>query len=123
MCEDQYNNPAKPIPSKNYVAMSSDCSEQCDIVNLYSADEVQTRNMCLPFLQNIAFAGPQGETVRVTALFNEGAMISAMCVSTFNKVKHRLGNWKPSNKRLQMANGVIVPSLLWTWVVSTHKLR
>ncbi|KAG2344276.1 hypothetical protein BDR05DRAFT_837244, partial [Suillus weaverae] len=84
------------------------------IVNLYSADEEKSQNTCLPFLQNIAFAGPQGETVRVTALFDEGAMISTMCTSTFDKIKHRLGNWNPSNKRLQMANGITVPShVVW----------
>ncbi|KIK41123.1 hypothetical protein CY34DRAFT_50702, partial [Suillus luteus UH-Slu-Lm8-n1] len=63
-----------------------------------------------PFLQNISFAGPQGEIVRVKALFDEGAMISAMCSSVFNKIKHRLGNWGPSSKRLRMANGTVVPS-------------
>jgi hypothetical protein len=97
---EDYNNPAESFPLKDHVTMSFDCSKQFDIVNLYSADEEQSRNTCLPFLQNIEFTGPQGEIVRVTALFDKGAMISAMCTSTFNKVKHRLGNWKPSNKRL-----------------------
>lgn len=90
--------------------MSFDSSEQCDIVSVYSADEEWSRNQCAPFLQNIAFAGPKGETVRTTALFNEGAMISAMCTSLFNRIKHRLGNWTKSSKRLRMANSVIVPS-------------
>jgi hypothetical protein len=33
-----------------------------------------------------------------------------MCTSLFNVVKHRLGNWQPSQKLLRMANGAIVPS-------------
>jgi hypothetical protein len=66
--------------------------------------------MCLPFLQNTSFVGLQGEIVRVKALFDEGAMISAMSSATFNKVKHRLGNWAPSSKSLHMANGTIVLS-------------
>ncbi|KAG1824653.1 uncharacterized protein BJ212DRAFT_1260337, partial [Suillus subaureus] len=48
--------------------------------------------------------------IRVTALFDKGAMISAMCSSFFEKIKHCLGNWTPSSKRLQMANGAIIPS-------------
>ncbi|KIK35641.1 hypothetical protein CY34DRAFT_95739, partial [Suillus luteus UH-Slu-Lm8-n1] len=90
--------------------MSFDSSEQCDIVSVYSADEEQSRKACLPFLQNIMFAGPKGEIIRTTALFDEGAMISAMCTSVFDKVKHRLGNWTQSKKRLRMANGTIIPS-------------
>jgi len=42
--------------------------------------------------------GPQGEVVRANALFNGGAMVGAMCLSLFEKVKHRLhGQTKPSN--------------------------
>ncbi|KAG2349705.1 hypothetical protein BDR05DRAFT_871679, partial [Suillus weaverae] len=55
-----------------------------------------------------------GEVVRVKALFDEGAMMSVMCTSVFNDVKHRLGNWAPSTKRLHMANGAIVQSeVVW----------
>lgn len=108
--EDRYDDPAESTSSTNYVIRHLDIKKH-DIVNLYSADEERPRTTCLPFLQNISFTGPQGEIVRVKALFDEGAMISAMSTSIFQKIKHRLGNWGPSSKRLRMANGVIVPSL------------
>jgi hypothetical protein len=58
--------------------------------------------------------GPQGEIVRVEALFDGCAMVSAMCTTVFEKVKHRLGEWGRSEKQLRMGNGVIVPSLaMW----------
>jgi hypothetical protein len=38
-------------------------------------------------------------------------MVGAMCITVFDKIKHRLGEWKRSEKRLRMGNGVIVPSL------------
>jgi hypothetical protein len=38
-------------------------------------------------------------------------MVAAMCITVFDKIKHRLGKWKRSEKRLRMGNGVIVPSL------------
>jgi hypothetical protein len=38
-------------------------------------------------------------------------MVVAMCVTVFEKVKHRLGEWRKSTRRLRMGNGVIVPSL------------
>jgi hypothetical protein len=99
---------------KNDVIMSIDLSEQCDIVNLYLVGEEQLQNAYLPFLQNITLAGPKGEVVWVTALFDEGAMVSVMCSSFFEKVKHRLRNWIPSAKCLRMANGTIIPSCT-TW--------
>jgi len=43
-------------------------------------------------------------------LFDGAAMVAAMCWSIFKQVKHRLGTWKKSKKRLRMANGDIVPS-------------
>ncbi|KAG2058756.1 hypothetical protein BDR06DRAFT_836973, partial [Suillus hirtellus] len=68
-----------------------------------------------PFLQHISFTGLQGEIIQIKALFDEGAMISAMCLSIFNKIKHRLGSWMMSTQHLRMANGTIVPSqAIWT---------
>ena len=77
-----------------------------DIIDLYSVGhETVTRTMCntgaeVPFQHTLCLLGPQGEVVRVSALFNGCAMVSAMCTSVFEKVKHRLGKWRKSTKRL-----------------------
>jgi len=90
--------------------------DENDIIDLYSVGhESVTQNMCtqgveVPFKQGIQLYGPKGEIVRVEGLFDGGAMVAAMCTSVFEKVKHRLGTWGPSKRRLRMANGVIVPS-------------
>ncbi|KAG2744480.1 hypothetical protein P692DRAFT_201669873, partial [Suillus brevipes Sb2] len=63
-----------------------------------------------PFMQNISFEGPNGETMQVKALFNEGTMVSVMSTAVFNQVKCRLTNWEPWKKRLQMSHRMIVPS-------------
>lgn len=56
--------------------------------------------------------------VRVRALFDDGAMVSAMCTSVFEKIKHRLHNWSESQRRLRMANGNIVRAVAkWTGTV------
>jgi intracellular sulfur oxidation DsrE/DsrF family protein len=87
------------------------------IIDLYSVGhEEVTRVMCnngveVPFQNTLHLLGPQGEVVRVAALFDGCAMVSAMCVTVFEKTKHRLGEWRPSDKRLRMGNGTIVPSL------------
>jgi transposase InsO family protein len=87
------------------------------MINLYSvAHEEVTREMCntgveVPFQHTLLLLGPQGEIVRVAALFDGCAMVAAMCISVFEKVKHRLGEWKKSERRLRMGNGMIVPSL------------
>lgn len=64
----------------------------------------------VPFKQMLQLKGPQGETVHISALFDGGAMVGAMCSSIFHMVKHRLSGWGPSRRQLRMANGLIVPS-------------
>ena len=88
-----------------------------NVIDLYSVGhEEVTRTMCntgveVPFQHTLNLLGPQGEIVRVSALFDGCAMVAAMCASVFDKVKHRLGKWRKSDKRLRMGNGTIVPSL------------
>ena len=67
----------------------------------------------IPFAHQIKIHGPQGEIVRVSALFDGVVMVAAMCVTLFNVVKHWLGHWQPSQKQLHMANRVIIPSQAW----------
>ncbi|KIJ93200.1 hypothetical protein K443DRAFT_61579, partial [Laccaria amethystina LaAM-08-1] len=47
------------------------------------------------------------------------------CASFFKKIQHRLdGQTKPSNRRLRVANGVIVPSqAMWSGVLELGGLR
>ena len=91
-----------------------------NVIDLYSVGhEEVTRTMCnsgveVPFQNTLQLLGPQGEITRVAALFDGCAMVSAMCITVFEKVKHRLGEWRTSDKRLRMGNGAIVPSLA-TW--------
>ena len=88
-----------------------------NIINLYSVGhEEVTRLMCdmgieVPFQHTLRLLGPRGEIIRVSALFDGCAMVSAMCATVFEKVQHRLGKWKKSEKRLRMGNGTIIPSL------------
>jgi hypothetical protein len=65
----------------------------------------------VPFQHTLCLLGPQGEIVRVAALFDGCAMVSAMCTTIFEKVKYRLGHCSRSTRRLRMGNGTIVPSL------------
>ena len=91
-----------------------------NVVDLYSVGhEEVNRTMCdigteVPFQHTLRLLGPQGEVVRVSALFDGCAMVSVMCATVFEKIKHRLGHWSKSTMQLRMGNGVIVPSLA-TW--------
>ena len=73
---------------------------------LYSVGhEVATREMCkakeeVPFKHILQLLGPQGEVVRVSALFNGMAMVAEMCQSVFEKVKHRWKGWKKLERLL-----------------------
>ena len=81
-------------------------SDNKNLVDLYSVGhEMVMRRMCdkgveVPFIHALQIKGPQGEIVRVPALFDSVAMAAAMCQSIFEKVKHRIGTWKKSEKWL-----------------------
>jgi hypothetical protein len=88
-----------------------------NVVDLYSVGHKEvTRAMCdkgieVPFQHSLHLLGPQGEIVRVSALFDGCAMVSVMCRTIYEKIKHRLGEGKESAKQLRMGNGTLVPSL------------
>ena len=88
-----------------------------NIVDLYSVGHKEVmRTMCdrgvkVPFQHTIHLLSPQGEIVRVSALFDGCAMVSAMCATVFEKVKHRLGKWGRSTRQLRMGDGTLIQSL------------
>ena len=79
-----------------------------NVVDLYSVGhEEVNRTMCdigteVPFQHTLRLLGPQGEVVRVSALFDGCAMVSVMCATVFEKIKHRLGHWSKSTMQLRM---------------------
>ncbi|EDR00265.1 uncharacterized protein LACBIDRAFT_314458 [Laccaria bicolor S238N-H82] len=79
----------------------------------------------MPFVHWLLVHGPQGEKVRVKAVFDGGAMVGTMCTSFFKKVQHRLlGQTTPSNRRLRVANGTIIPShAVWTGMLELGGVR
>jgi hypothetical protein len=85
-----------------------------NIIDLYSIEQSETTTNTTaeetPFTHNIRILGPNGEALTVRALFDGGAMVSAMGTKAFNKVQHSLGNTTQSKRRLRMADGTIVPS-------------
>jgi hypothetical protein len=76
--------------------------ETMQIIDLYMAGHVMAieqqveAKKTVPFLHQVSLEGLRGEIVRVRALFNDGAMVGAMCVLVLNKVKYRLHNWSQS---------------------------
>jgi intracellular sulfur oxidation DsrE/DsrF family protein len=89
-----------------------------NLFDMYSVGHKEvTREMCeggieVPFQHTLNLLGPKGEIVRIAVLFDGCAMVSAMCITVFKKVKHRLGEWGRSEKQLRMGNGVIILSLV-----------
>ena len=81
-----------------------------EIVDLYSVGYEQKKKATLPFIHMLSLEGPKGEVVRIRGLFDDGALVNAMCSSVFEKVKKRLGRGIPSKRQLRMANGSVIPS-------------
>ena len=80
----------------NYDLQPNVCTMESHIVLYSVGHEAVTRTMCnsneeVPFKHTLQLAGPKGEVVRVSALFDGAAMVAAMCQLVFEKIKHRLG--------------------------------
>ncbi|KIK11836.1 hypothetical protein PISMIDRAFT_68021, partial [Pisolithus microcarpus 441] len=76
----------------------------------------------IPFIHNIAVKSTNGELVWVCTLFDDGAMVNAMCTMVFDTIKHRLRGWTTNCQMLQMANGTIIPAVAqWTGMVCMDK--
>ncbi|KAJ7755448.1 hypothetical protein B0H16DRAFT_1315763, partial [Mycena metata] len=74
---------------------------------------VDPRELCAsaPFKHWIILHGPRGESVRIYALFDTGAMVCVMDLRRFEEVRGRLGRISPPTKQLRLANGEITRSL------------
>ncbi|KAJ7137883.1 hypothetical protein C8R44DRAFT_607176 [Mycena epipterygia] len=81
------------------------------IVDLYTVGiERGPKRTSVPFICGIELEGPKGEIVRIRALEDGGAMVSAMCTALYEREKHRIGALQYSGKTLRMANGTLIPS-------------
>jgi len=73
--------------------------QNVNLIDLYSVGHMSVLEQrkaggdVVPFNQMLQLKGPQGETVHISALFDGGAVVGAMCSSVFQKVKHRLTGW------------------------------
>jgi len=73
------------------VVDSNVCSteDESNLIDLYSVGHTSVLKKWeegedkVPFKQLLQLKGPQGETVHVSALFDGGAMVGAMCSSVF----------------------------------------
>ncbi|KAJ7091630.1 hypothetical protein C8R44DRAFT_531971, partial [Mycena epipterygia] len=61
-----------------------------------------------PFMQRMSFMGPRGERVRVRALWDGGAQVSALSTAFYQARARRLGPALPPRRRLRMADGRVV---------------
>ncbi|KAG6806208.1 hypothetical protein H0H92_012234 [Tricholoma furcatifolium] len=112
------------------LATAADCAldeshvldnDEYNIIDLYSVRDV--RQDTTPFYHQLKVHGPNGEIVRVWAHVDDGAMVDAMSLAMWTRVRHRLAALRPSTRRLRMANGtVITPVGQWDGVVEAGGL-
>jgi len=81
-----------PNSLDNFDVVHTAC-KNATIIDLYSVGDkdrlcetLEQREVL--FVHWLLMHGPQGEIVRVKALFDGGAMVGAMCTSYFKKVQH-----------------------------------
>jgi hypothetical protein len=77
-----------------------------------------------PFVHRLSILAPDGKATHVRANFDDGALINAMSTAKFNKVKHLLGQHRPSSRLLRMADGTIVGALaVWEGEMEIEGVR
>ena len=89
-----------------------------DTIDLYSIERSETTKSStvdeVPFIYNIHIIGLNRRRLKVKALFDGGAMVSAMSTTAFKGVQNQLGDMRQSKRRLRMADGAVLPSQ-WKW--------
>jgi len=93
----------------NHVVTPSQSKQ--DIVDLYTTggkdgNATTTR----PFIHQVGLQGTKGGYVYLKGLFDNGALVNAICSSIFKRLTHILGHLQPSTKTLRMADGSHVKS-------------
>lgn len=87
-------------------------TEENDMVVLYAVGRIDDEaHESKPFIAHFTLRNEAtGTAVRVKGLVDDGAMVNVMDTELWERIKSRLKAATPSEKRLRMANGVIVPS-------------
>jgi hypothetical protein len=98
--------------------MYPETESESSIVDLYGMQSEDGEKKIVPFQHVIELHGPRGEIARWMSTFDDGAMVDAIDLKEFGKVKHRLAALKQSNRVLRMADGRLVPSTgVWNGIL------
>lgn len=61
----------------------------------------------VPFVHGIAVNGLHDHIVHIRGVFDCGTMVNTMCLTIYNKIKHRLSPLQKLNQQLRTANSSI----------------
>lgn len=81
-----------------------------NIVSIYLVRESEPDVVTRPFVHAVELKGERQIPVKIKGLFDDGALVNAICKTTFPSLKGVLGEPTPSTRTLQMADGAHVPS-------------
>jgi hypothetical protein len=79
-------------------------------VDLYAVDGNASDTSVQPFVHAVKLKGKRGIGVDIDGLFDDGAMVNAICKHTFALLRDKLGELAPSRRTLRMADGTYIPS-------------
>ena len=83
---------------------------ESQIVDLYCMENNNEETRTIPFHHMVQLHGPRSEIIRLNSTFDDGAMVNAVDLRTFDVAKHRLKTLGKSNCIMCMADGRLVPS-------------
>ena len=81
-----------------------------NIINVYSVRESEPDAVTHPFVHAVELKGERKILVKIKGLFDDGALVNAICKTMFPSLKKVLGEPTPSTRTLRMADGAHVRS-------------
>jgi transposase InsO family protein len=120
--EDSSGSPStsvEAVPNTNMYSVPTNAI----LIDLYCMESKDGQNRTVPFQYTIELHGPQGEIVRVKSTFDDGAMVNAIDLRWFERIKHRLKTLEKSNHLLRMADGRLVASEgIWNGKITINNI-
>ncbi|KAJ3925333.1 MAG: hypothetical protein NXY57DRAFT_967998 [Lentinula lateritia] len=82
--------------------------EESDILDVYSVHNGDS-HISSPFSMDIGLTDFEGRQAKVEAMVDDGAMVAAMDIAVYERLRTTIGGWELTQRRFRIANGSVVP--------------
>ncbi|KAJ3804357.1 hypothetical protein F5876DRAFT_83317 [Lentinula aff. lateritia] len=97
--------------------------KESDILDVYTVHNGNS-HISSPFSMDISLSNFDGRQAAVEAMVDDSAMVAAMDVAVYERLRTTIGGWEPTQQKFRMANGSVVPGTArWKGHVSVQGMK